>query len=72
MQLYRFSLRNQLIEANSKITHLYSEQERQVKDRKNPYHHEKQLEELRNLQVDDTKWILFPLTKRLFTYFMEI
>ena len=44
------SLRNQLIEANSKITHLYSEAERLGKDRKNPYHHVKQLEELKTLQ----------------------
>ena len=40
-----------MIEANSKITHLYSEAERLGKDRKNPYHHVKQLEKLKTLQV---------------------
>ena len=49
-----FSFKAQLAEANAKISRLYSDPtaERYVaSDKKNTYHHDKQLEELRNLQV---------------------
>ena len=46
------SFKAQLAEANSKIARLYSDPERFLSsDKKNTYHHDKQLEELRNLQV---------------------
>ena len=47
-----YSFKAQLAEANSKIARLYSDPERFLSsDKKNTYHHDKQLEELRNLQV---------------------
>ena len=45
------SFRSQLAEANSKASLLFTENERLSHDKKHGYHHDKQLEELRNLQV---------------------
>ena len=46
------SFRAQLIEANSKVTNLNTETDQ--RDKKHGYDHDKQLEELRNLQVKHT------------------
>ena len=48
--VFFLSLRAQLAEANSKASLLFAENERLHHDRKHGYHHDKQLEELRNLQ----------------------
>ena len=47
-----FSVRGQLSEANNKLLRLYSDNDRLSHERKSPnYHPDKQLEELRTLQV---------------------
>ena len=48
---FTFSFRAKLAEANAKITQLYAELDRMGHDRKSTFQHDKQLEELRNIQV---------------------
>lgn len=45
----------QYIQANKEISRLHAESERITRERKHAYHHDKQLEELRNLQVKTYK-----------------
>ncbi len=62
------SFRAKLAEANAKITHLYAEVDRMGRDRKSTFQHDKQLEELRNIQVVHTE--LKPV-QSLFNLFWE-
>ena len=50
-----YSFRAKLAEANAKITQLYAEVDRMGHDRKSTFQHDKQLEELRNIQVKRPK-----------------